>query len=82
MAASIAARSALVLCWIPAKKRTKAENMERTGPDQTCPAEIFHETVAALVVASAPEYPDMTEEQVLQSILQLLLAMAVPAGNC
>ncbi len=49
---------------------------------QICPSDIFHETIAEIVIASASELPDMTQEQILECVLQAMLMMAIPAGEC
>ncbi len=55
--------------------------MELVYADAICPAHIFHEVVAEIVVASAASMPDMTEAEILDAVLSAMLLMAVPAGE-
>ncbi len=59
-----------------------ALSMEMIHGDQICPADIFHEVVAEIVVTAAASYPDMSEQEVLDSVLQGMLWLAQPAGEC
>ncbi len=50
--------------------------------DHVCPADVFHEVVAEIVVSTSADLPGMTQEQVLQQVLKAMLLMAIPAGEC
>ena len=59
-----------------------ALTMEMVYADAICPADIFHEVIAEIVIKAAAGYPEMTEQEVLDSVLQAMLLMAEPAGEC